>query len=1136
MMSKKMLYLMSFVLALCLPVLSAGAVEFLIDNPGFEIPVLANDGWDYSLDNEGWGYFNNGGNLGPWNPTNSDYVGEAPEGENVGWSETTGGVPGGFAQVLLDPDAVLKLGTYTLTVKVGAARTYSSGGYIVQLLAGGTPHTPGIGADYAGPVVGGTLLEQDDNSLHPIKAGSFETVTVRYTYDAAAHSALLGEPMQIRLLARPGGDETEFDDVKLSWEGPTASNPYPPNNAVDVPVDANLSWDRGKFCIQDEVYFGTDPVMGNLPKVATLSAASQDPMWNPPGDLIASTTYYWYVVETDSNKPHMPMASWSFTTVRGEAQCDSPFDGAIIDGDIDAGSGNVWTKLIFIPGPTAVKHTAYFSEDYSKVDGRAQDANLGEPPFPSTPGWEYTYFVGNPSVGPVIDTLVRGTKYYWTLDATDAWGNKFSGDIWEFTIKDYYAYAPSPPNEAMMISADVLLRWQPGIGAEDHDIYMGTSWEDVNNAVYSFTTPPPEFVDSRKDPNYQTSGLPFETKLYWRVDEVSGRLPPSLGTIYKGNVWNFTTQPKEVGTIREDLWWNVGGGNAIANLYNDPRFPANPDETRSLTMFDSGTGLGDNYGGMIHGWLHPAKSGDYRFWIAADDTCELFLSTDHQPANMQRIAYAPGWLNQYEWNWYTTQRSTLIPLVAGQKYYIRACWKEGGGGDHCEVAWQGPDQPIMPLYGSSAAVINGNRLSPFVQLWAHSPDPRDGQASVPAGAYTLEWGPGDHAAEHEVYFGTDKDAVTNATPTTPGIYKGRIGPNSLSVVLAAAQFYHWRVDEVNSTGPDPGLWKGDTWTFRTEGAAGGLLGLYYHWDGYQPDLPVGPPNPFQVFVMSRIDPEVNFNWGNGTPDPSVNTNFFACRWVGHVECPVDADYTFTTECDDGARLFIDDQEIIPTAAWSQGGMRFYSGNIVLSAGLHDIEMHMYEREGGAGARLRWSATPTNPSDDPIPQQIIPAMWLWPSLFASAPRPIDGATVDDRKPALEWIAGFYADYHELYFSENFDDVNNRNPAVKQTLGDPCRPYPAVPPLELGKTYYWLVDEVKISPADRWNARTVWSFTISECISLDNMELYNDRNDIRVVWRDGNADVVWTGSHPYLTLVQGGSSGSNLNVSTAVGSPT
>ena len=39
---------------------------------------------------------------------------------------------------------------------------------------------------------------------------------------------------------------------------------------------------------------------------------------------------------------------------------------------------------------------------------------------------------------------------------------------------------------------------------------------------------------------------------------------------------------------------------------------------------------------------------------------------------------------------YTQQRSASVPLVAGQRYYLEALQKEGGGGDHVEVAWAGP--------------------------------------------------------------------------------------------------------------------------------------------------------------------------------------------------------------------------------------------------------------------------------------------------------------------------------------------------------------------------------------------------------------------------------------------------------------
>jgi hypothetical protein len=188
--------------------------------------VLANDDWSYSMDDQGWGYYDNDGYIGSWNVTTGDFPGEAPEGQNVGWAEGEG-YHGGFAQVLTDPDAVLKEGmTYELTVEVGDGLTTDPfGGYQVQLLAGGTPHTPGSGGDYTGEVTGGTLLAEDDNSL-TIADGTFETSTVTYTYDPA-HAALLGQPLQIRLLAYAASDEVMFDNVRLTATAAGAAIPEP---------------------------------------------------------------------------------------------------------------------------------------------------------------------------------------------------------------------------------------------------------------------------------------------------------------------------------------------------------------------------------------------------------------------------------------------------------------------------------------------------------------------------------------------------------------------------------------------------------------------------------------------------------------------------------------------------------------------------------------------------------------------------------------------------------------------------------------------------------------------------------------------------------------------------------------------
>jgi fibronectin type 3 domain-containing protein len=108
----------------------------------------------------------------------------------------------------------------------------------------------------------------------------------------------------------------------------------------------------------------------------------------------------------------------------------------------------------------------------------------------------------------------------------------------------------------------------------------------------------------------------------------------------------------------------------------------------------------------MRGYVHPSSSGDYTFWIAGDDNCELWLSTDDNPANASMIANVPGWTSSREWTKYGEQQSAVISLTGGQKYYIEALQKEGGGGDNLAVAWQGG--------GFSQEVIDGSYLSPWI--------------------------------------------------------------------------------------------------------------------------------------------------------------------------------------------------------------------------------------------------------------------------------------------------------------------------------------------------------------------------------------------------------------------------------------
>jgi hypothetical protein len=80
----------------------------------------------------------------------------------------------------------------------------------------------------------------------------------------------------------------------------------------------------------------------------------------------------------------------------------------------------------------------------------------------------------------------------------------------------------------------------------------------------------------------------------------------------------------------------------------------------------------------------------------------------------------------------------------------------------------------------------------------------------------LSWSPGEAAASHEVYFGTDKEVVRNADTGSPE-YKGTrdLGSESYDPgMLEWDTVYYWRIDEVNNTNPDS-PWIGPVWSFTT---------------------------------------------------------------------------------------------------------------------------------------------------------------------------------------------------------------------------------------------------------------------------------------------------------------------------------
>jgi hypothetical protein len=358
---------------------------------------------------------------------------------------------------------------------------------------------------------------------------------------------------------------------------------------------------------------------------------------------------------------------------------------------------------------------------------------------------------------------------------------------------------------------------------------------------------------------------------------------------------------------------------------------------------------------------------------------------------------------------------------------------------------------------------------------AYNPRPVDGAKFIDAATVSLSWTAGFGAKLHTVYFGDSFETVNSATGGVPwGFTTYNPGP------LELGKTYYWRVDEFDAVS----TYKGDIWSFTTAGPGGGIRGDYYKGT----DL--------RNHVLSRTDPQINFNWGGGAPDPVVGADQFSVRWTGEVEAAFTETYTFYTTSDDGARLWVDGKQLVDN--WTDHGATENGGQIDLRAGwTYSVVMEMYENGGSAVAELRWEGPRT-------PKQFVPQAALSPPVRAGNPKPANGQIGARMTPILRWTPGDHAASHEAYFGLDAEAVRNAtktSPEYKgvKTLGNES--------YEPGKltwdtTYYWRVDEVNSTHPDSPWKGNLWTFKTGDFLVVDDFEDYDaGNNQIWYLWHDG-----------------------------------
>ncbi len=109
-----------------------------------------------------------------------------------------------------------------------------------------------------------------------------------------------------------------------------------------------------------------------------------------------------------------------------------------------------------------------------------------------------------------------------------------------------------------------------------------------------------------------------------------------------------------------------------------------------------------------------------------------------------------------------------------------------------------------------------------------------------------------------------------------------------------------------------------------------------------------------VVALSKVDPNVNFEWLYAAPAVSLPNDNFSVRWTGQVEAPVTGAYTFATQSDDGVRLWVDGKLLVNN--WSNhSSTRNQSSPVTLTAGRkYDIQLEYFEGVGNSIIKLRWA--------------------------------------------------------------------------------------------------------------------------------------------------------------------------------------
>ena len=135
-----------------------------------------------------------------------------------------------------------------------------------------------------------------------------------------------------------------------------------------------------------------------------------------------------------------------------------------------------------------------------------------------------------------------------------------------------------------------------------------------------------------------------------------------------------------------EVWDNVMGEKVKEVAEVSGERPADSVYVKEkIDDFSSGR---DQFAARYSAWLTAPETGEYTFYLAADDSAEFLLSSGEDVSGLKKLCEAPYYMPRHHFA--PGRSSAKVKLVKGKKYALAVHFKDAVKDDHVALAWEGP--------------------------------------------------------------------------------------------------------------------------------------------------------------------------------------------------------------------------------------------------------------------------------------------------------------------------------------------------------------------------------------------------------------------------------------------------------------